>query len=387
MRGSEASAGFFQRCPPIDPPGSGVPLLQAKAGASPSIISLKKGDAFARESCQNEAMVAPPGWCRRHPVMVLGGSSLAVDNFSSQRNSEKSLGGFFANKEVTLAMDGQKAGFCNRCDGAGLMIEPRGRHAEARVCECSEVCHTCHGARFIFEKDAARREVAEMCECEVLRTRIRWYNEARIPGKFYDARLSEQFRDRGNQVVFNTFKLLATDYSRGHKGVVLMGPSGVGKTFLVAAFLYEIIFAKGVPAAFRDFSQLLADLRSGYSQDRPELEVIGPLVEVELLVVDELGKGRNTPWELNVLDGIISQRYNNRKTTVFTSNYTESRSTTLAERVRGKDVIPGEGDVETRDTLKDRVGARIHSRLREMCDFVTLLGPDRRDLEPEANQA
>ena len=98
-------------------------------------------------------------------------------------------------------------------------------------------------------------------------------------------------------------------------------------------------------------------------------------------MIDELGKGRNTPWEQNILDVIISQRYNDQKTTIFTTNFTQSRSTTLAEPVRGKDILPGENDRETRDTLYDRVGPRIYSRLKEMCDFIDLLGPDRRALE------
>ena len=104
-------------------------------------------------------------------------------------------------------------------------------------------------------------------------------------------------------------------------------------------------------------------------------------MDVEVLVIDELGKGRNSPWEQNILDVIISQRYNNQKTTIFTSNYTDSRKTTLVERVRGKDGM--EGDGETRDTLLDRVGPRIYSRLKEMCDFLMLSGKDRRDVDGE----
>ncbi len=81
---------------------------------------------------------------------------------------------------------------------------------------------------------------------------------------------------------------------------------------------------------------------------------------------------------------IISQRYNNRKTTLFTTNYTDSRASTLVERLRPRDAQAGDGDVEIKDTLRERVGARIYSRLTEMCDAVTLAGPDRRDAEAPA---
>ncbi len=279
-------------------------------------------------------------------------------------------------------MERQSVTHCNKCGGTGIRIEPAAR-AEAVECECARRCPICHGARFNFEKDAARRDVATICECERRRIRIRMFNEAGVPGKFVDARLDNRFRDKHSNVAFGVFRMLAQDYERGKKGILLMGPSGVGKTFLVAAFIHEIIFTHGVPAHFRDFFHLLADLRSGYSQDRPESELIQPLVNVEVLVIDELGKGRNTPWEQNILDVIISQRYNNRKTSIFTTNYTTKKSTTLAERMRPKDAVPGEGDSELRDTLRERVGSRIFSRLSEMCHFVDMGGPDRREFEDE----
>ncbi len=281
-------------------------------------------------------------------------------------------------------MEGHKAPHCGKCSGARILIEPAVSRAEARVCECSRHCPDCHDAHFLFERDAHGREIARMCDCEQRRIRIRMYNEAGVPAKYHDARLSKQFKDKDNEEAFHTLFLHAKNFQKGQKGILLMGPSGVGKTFLVAGFIHEIVFKHGIPAQFRDFFQLLADLRSGYSHDKPESELIQPLVAVEVLVIDELGKGRNTPWEQNILDVIISHRYNSQKTTVFTSNFTEHRSTTLAEPFRGKDVIPGESDRVVKDTLLERIGPRIYSRLKEMCHFITIQGADRRELDMRA---
>ena len=272
---------------------------------------------------------------------------------------------------------------CAKCHGSAILIAPEATFARAALCDCAARCEICNDAGFLFERDDLGRETARMCACERRRVRVRLYNEASVPGKFADARLEDPFRDRYNHEAFSTCKLLVDQYSQGDRGIILMGPSGGGKTFLVAALIYEMIFTRGVPALFRDFFHLLANLRSGYSSGRPESELIEPLVSVEVLVVDELGKGRNTPWEQNILDVLISQRYNNRKTTIFTTNYTESRATTLPERVRSKDGPLGESELEIRETLRERVGPRIYSRLREMCDLVTLGGPDRRPQDGE----
>jgi DNA replication protein DnaC len=282
------------------------------------------------------------------------------------------------------AREGLAVSVCRRCEGSGVVFRAAGSCVEAAVCECSQRCRTCGDARYLFERDAAGREVARMCDCERRRVRVRLYNEARVPAKYALATLAEGQRDRYNREAFDTLRMFLKEYQRGHKGLLVMGPAGVGKTWLVAAFVRELIFGHGVPVLFRDFFQLLSELRSGYSNDTPESMLIDPLVHVEVLVIDELGKGRNTPWEQNILDVIISRRYNNQKTTLFTSNYTDSSRTTLVESLRPRDGSSTERQ-EIRDTLAERVGPRIYSRLKEMCDFITLSGPDRRELEGAAH--
>ena len=279
-----------------------------------------------------------------------------------------------------------QAAQCARCHGEGVLISPGPNTATAEVCACMRVCLTCRGRRYLFSRDAQGREIARPCACEQNKVHVRLFNEAQVPGKFADARLRDGYRDNANQHAFNAFKLLAHDFKKGNRGILLMGQPGVGKSWLVVAFIHELIFRHGIPVLFRDFFHLLSDLRNGYSQDKPESELIAPLTTVDVLVVDELGKGRNTPWEQNILDTVISQRYNNQKTTLFTSNYTDSRRTTLEERVRGKDVSPLDAEAVSREVLVDRVGPRIHSRLREMCDFVTLTGSDRREAFMGASQ-
>lgn len=275
-----------------------------------------------------------------------------------------------------------KASDCLKCEGSGVVINPGVDGAHAVVCACSQRCPLCRDSHYLFQKDKLGREIAVMCDCEKRRIRVRLYNEAGVPAKYANAVLSDKTRDKFNKEAFSMFRLMARDYKRGQRGVVLMGAPGVGKTWLVAAFVRELVLQHGVPMLFRDFFHLLSEIRSGYSQDQPESQLINPLVEVEVLVIDELGKGRNTPWELNILDVIISQRYNHNKTTIFTSNYTENKSSTLAERVRAKDT--SQDDREIKDTLRERIGSRINSRLKEMCDFVALDGPDRREMEPHA---
>ena len=86
-----------------------------------------------------------------------------------------------------------------------------------------------------------------------------------------------------------------------------------------------------------------------------------PLIETEVLVIDELGKGRSSDWELNILDQLISKRYNASKITLITTNY-----------------VSKEYMKEDQETLEARVGDRIASRLHEMCEFIYIEGQDHR---------
>ena len=124
------------------------------------------------------------------------------------------------------------------------------------------------------------------------------------------------------------------------------------------------------------FSELLSELRQGYSDGKSDVEIIEPHLRADLLIIDDLGKGRNTDWELSILDTLISERYNRNQLIMATTNFTEQEETTLKERSLAGDKADKEHYIS--DTIRKRVGERIYSRLQEMCYFENLSGPDRR---------
>src|SRR5262249_15034649 len=121
-----------------------------------------------------------------------------------------------------------------------------------------------------------------------------------------------------------------------------------------------------------EMTRRMAAIRRGFQEGRSGAEIIGPLSLVEVLAIDELGKGRGSPFELETLDELIARRYNAGRTTLFATNYSlerERRST------RGRDYqstaeLTGAGSQP--ELLRERVGERIYSRLCEMCDLVEL---------------
>lgn len=283
---------------------------------------------------------------------------------------------------------------CRRCKDTHIVVEPgENLFSVAKLCHCfKNPCPTCNGARFVFHLDEKGREIASLCpKCETIKRNIKLYNSARVPNNYVYSKLEDKDKDEHNLTIFHLLNTILKLPSRGQGreaslvipdssdskwGLVVMGKPGTGKTHLMTGFIYKATLEYGFSCLFQDFTALLSSLKDGYSQGKSDLEIIAPHLSVDFLVIDEMGKGRNTEWELSILDTLISTRYNSNKPILVTSNYTNTKETTLQERVQSRD--RNHDDRVLAETLSERVGKRIFSRLQEMCYFETLKGEDRR---------
>ena len=148
-------------------------------------------------------------------------------------------------------------------------------------------------------------------------------------------------------------------------GLLYLGTCGVGKTHLAVAVLKALLL-KGLPGGglFYDFRDLLKEIQDSYNPKThtSELKVLAPVHNAEVLVLDELGASKPTEWVQETMTHIINKRYNDKRTTIFTSNYLDTENTNPYG-----------------ETLCDRVGLRLLSRLHEMCRPITIDSNDYRN--------
>jgi DNA replication protein DnaC len=209
------------------------------------------------------------------------------------------------------------------------------------------------------------------CECVLQKAATQRLSDARIPPRYQRCTLDTfvTYQNEELQRAVETARRFAESFPVVQKGLMLIGPPGIGKTHIAVSVLQQVIRRTGARGLYYDTRALLRDIRSTYNPvlHMAEMDVIRPVMEAELLVLDDLGAERLTDWVEETMSLIVNTRYNERRPTIFTSNYED---------------IPDEGEM---NSLLVRVGFRLHSRLREMCDFLEYDGPDYRNLPPNAS--
>ena len=159
---------------------------------------------------------------------------------------------------------------------------------------------------------------------------------------------------------------------RDGTGLLIIGKIGTGKTHLAVGIVKELILNKGIPCLFYDYRELLKEIQNSYnaSVQTSELDVLRPVFETDVLVLDELGAVKPTEWVWDTVSLILNTRYNDNRTTIITTNFDDQPAAGSSASLS-----PARAAARA-ETLGDRIGERMRSRLHEMCRIITLDGID-----------
>ena len=260
-----------------------------------------------------------------------------------------------------------------------------------------EDCMKCRGTgwKMVARQDGGG-QMAVACECGMQERAEKVMERAQIPKRYGDCDFESYATDLADGKTWSAqheqslkhVKLQAQgfvrDYPGTEKGLLLMGPSGVGKTHLAVAALKELI-RRGHSGLFCDYRELLKEIQASYnpSSESTEMGILEPIRTVELLVLDDPGASKPSAWVLDIIGLVLNARFNEKRLTILTPKYfDESESPLPAAK------LPGGQRVSVKeDSLGDRIGARMRSRLFEMCRTVIVDAPDFRREARQAGRA
>lgn len=253
---------------------------------------------------------------------------------------------------------------CRLCGGTGWkMVERDGRQGSARIAVPCDCALGDRAARILARARIPRRY--EHCDFENFDTGL------------YESEPEAAAWNRSLEQAKLVVESFARDYPVGAEcGLLLMGPCGSGKTHLAVAALKQLVL-RGHDGLFYDYRELLKEIQASYDpvNQTTEMSVLEPVLSAELLLLDDLGASKPSAWALDTVGHILNTRYNEKRVTLLTTNYLDSvaPSAQTARLPSGQSVA-----VHTEDTLADRVGQRMRSRLYEMCRTVEMVAPDYR---------
>jgi len=217
--------------------------------------------------------------------------------------------------------------------------------------------------------DSERR--VTRCDCRLQARGRGLLTGARIPKRYEHCELSNFEFDGPHRLLANARMAacrFVEEYPVDNTGLLIIGSIGVGKTHLAVGIIKELIVSKGIACLFYDYRELLKQIQNSYNDSvkATELDVLRPVFETEVLVLDELGAVKPTEWVWDTVSLILNTRYNDNRTTIITTNFDD----------RPAGAVAGPRAAAREETLGDRIGERMRSRLHEMCRIVNMKGED-----------
>lgn len=174
-----------------------------------------------------------------------------------------------------------------------------------RACKCD---------RERAEEEKRRREREEAAK-QVKKLR----NASLMDARFFEARFENCIETEANRQNLRICKRYVERWDAmkdARQGLLFWGTIGTGKSF-AAACIANALMDRGVPVAMTSFVKLLDIMNEEYADD-----VMQRLMKCQLVIFDDLGAERETPYAFEKVFNIVDTRERSNLPMIVTTNLT-----------------------------------------------------------------
>jgi DNA replication protein DnaC len=217
-----------------------------------------------------------------------------------------------------------------------------------------EVCPICGGNGTYFDHwDSEGRPIAKVCECNkavIAQLRIKMSG---VPKELRDKTFKNyDYKDKPElKKALNTAVQYCRDFEKirntKNNSIAFLGQSGCGKTYLAAAIFNNLSDNGNIDIAYFKYREQMTRFKQIALDKERYSATINQYKNADLLIIDDLMKGKITDADRNPLFEIVDHRYTKRLPIVFSSekdfsellDYDEAVMSRLYEMSRGRQVV------------------------------------------------
>lgn len=204
-----------------------------------------------------------------------------------------------------------------------------------------------------FKYKASEEKEKELNEIEYVKNGYRF----EVAKDIRNAKLSDIYTNDKNRVeVIKWITNFIKEYRKGNtfKGLYLSGNFGSGKSYIISATLNELV-KDGYTVAMIYYPKYLNILKASFKDDF--YEQLDYAMNVDLLLLDDIGAENITSWSRDdILGTILQHRMDNKLATFFTSNLNkEELEVHLSSTKEGVDKVKAKRIIERINYLTDDI--------------------------------
>lgn len=196
-------------------------------------------------------------------------------------------------------------------------------------------CYVCNDSTWILDKTG---KIVDRCKCyEIRRVKEQWQHSGL---NIDDLDKSFKTYEPWNEVT-KSLKSSATNYylrfhnisDNKQNSIAMLGQPGAGKTHLTLALANNFIKKDKMKVVYMPYRDTITSIKQNMIDESKYKNIISKYQLAEVLLIDDLYKGKITESDINIMFEIINYRYSNKLPIIVSSEHSVNTILAIDEAI------------------------------------------------------